>query len=681
MAEYRSAPVPSESMPKGIPYIVTNEAAERFSFYGMKGILVIFMTKYLMDSQGNTDFMTGEEALEKYHLFTSAVYFFPALGALLSDVFLGKYRTILTLSVVYCLGHLALALDETRLGLTLGLTLIAIGSGGIKPCVSAHVGDQFGKSNSHLMEKVFNWFYLAINLGAFVSTLLTPWLLDNYGPHLAFGVPGLLMLLATILFWMGRNVFVHIPPGGMGFVKEVLSVEGLKALGKLSIIYVYVAMFWALFDQTGSAWVLQAEKMNRNFLGFEWLSSQIQAINPILILTLIPLFTLVIYPTVNKFWKLTPLRKITIGFFITVPAFLMPAWIEASIAAGGFPNIAWQLLAYALLTTAEVLVSVTCLEFSYSQAPKKMKSVIMAAYLMSVSLGNVFVSQVNRFIQVEPPSFQPDAPGDYQLELTVDDGTVTVKDRVLVTVLAAGAATPEGPDRSVSDDPSPVAEAGQLIAVAPGESVRLYATAEKNGISGGNRYDWRVVSVPDGSRIDVNSLAERQTRNPTFTPDVAGAYDLEFVYEVGGKQATDTARVVATDTNMAPVVDAGADQRLVMSAEPGATLTVELDAGATFDPDGDDLTYTWRMVDKPASSKLDSADIGSADRPTAGSTLSGAAYYLFWAGCMLLTALLFIPVALLYREKTYIQDEGPGGEPMDPETAKAAARANGADEK
>ncbi len=406
-SQYRSAPVASTEMPKGIPYIVTNEAAERFSFYGMKGILVVFMTKYLMDATGGEDFMSGDEAKGYYHLFTSAVYFFPVLGALLSDIFFGKYRTILTLSVVYCLGHLALALDETRMGLALGLTLIAIGSGGIKPCVSAHVGDQFGKSNAHLLEKVFGWFYFAINLGAFASTLLTPWLLAHYGPHVAFGVPGILMALATLFFWMGRNVFIHVPPSGMDFVKETFSGEGLKTVLRLGVIYCFVAMFWALFDQTGSAWVLQAENMDKNFLGVEWLSSQIQAINPIMIMTFIPLFNgfsigpvkwIGFYPLLDKVFPLTPLRKISIGLFLTVPAFAMPAIIEIWLANGETVNIAWQLFSYVIITAAEVFVSITCLEFSYTQAPKAMKSFIMALFLMSVSLGNVFVSAVNFFI-------------------------------------------------------------------------------------------------------------------------------------------------------------------------------------------------------------------------------------------------------------------------------------------
>ena len=269
-APYLTAPVKSKELPKGIPYIIGNEAAERYSFYGMKAILVIFMTKYLMDSDGARAPMSETEATTWFHLFNSAVYFTPLLGAIVADAFFGKYKTIVSLSVVYCLGHLALALDETRLGLAVGLTLIAIGAGGIKPCVSAHVGDQFGKSNGHLLTKIFGWFYFSINLGAFASQIMTPILLDRFGPHIAFGVPGGLMLLATIVFWMGRREFVHIPAGGMDFLRETFSKEGLKIIGRLCIIYLFVAVFWALFDQSGSKWVLQSDRMDRNWLGIEW---------------------------------------------------------------------------------------------------------------------------------------------------------------------------------------------------------------------------------------------------------------------------------------------------------------------------------------------------------------------------------------------------------------------------
>ncbi|MDH3728948.1 MAG: POT family MFS transporter [Myxococcales bacterium] len=411
-ARYRTAPQPMPGMPPGIPYIVANEGAERYSFYGMRAILVIFMTKFLMNAQGELDVMTDEQAKTWFHGFVTAVYFFPILGAIVSDAFLGKYRTIMTLSIVYCLGHLTLAIDDTRTGLALGLGLIAVGSGGIKPCVSAHVGDQFGQTNSYLLPKVFGWFYFTINVGALASILFAEPLLHRFGASVAFGVPGVLMAIATFAFWMGRNTFVHIPPGGVAFLREVFSAEGLKALGKLFIIYAFIAMFWALFDQQGSAWVLQAERMDRRF-GIDWDPSQAQWLNPALVLLFIPLFNRVVYPAFDRFWPLTPLRKISMGLFLTVFAFVVPAWVEARLDAGESVNITWQLGGYILITAAEILVSITALEFSYTQAPKKMKSLVMGAFLMSVSIGNFFTAGVNYFIQNPDGTSKLEGPSYY----------------------------------------------------------------------------------------------------------------------------------------------------------------------------------------------------------------------------------------------------------------------------
>ena len=395
---YLTKPRKTNSMPKGIPYIIGNELAERFSFYGMKCILIIFMTQYLINDNNALDPMSDTEATKWYHLFTSAVYFTPIFGALLSDVFIGKFKTILLLSIIYCFGHLSLAIDETRFGLIIGLSLISIGAGGIKPCVSAHVGDQFGKTNSILLTKVFSWFYLSINMGAFISTLLTPYLLHNYGPWLAFGIPGLLMLIATYIFWLGRHVFIHIPPKGLAFFKKIVSKESMYSISKLSIIYIFIAIFWSLFDQTGSTWVLQAENLNRNWLGINWYSSQIQSINPIMILIFAPLFSYYLYPKLNKITNLTDLKKISMGLFLAVPSFIIIGFVEKWIELGYTPSIGWQVFAYIILTASEVLVSITCLEFSYTQAPNFMKSLIMGFFLLSVSIGNIFTVWINSFM-------------------------------------------------------------------------------------------------------------------------------------------------------------------------------------------------------------------------------------------------------------------------------------------
>lgn len=399
---FQTVPVQSNRMPPGIPFIVGNEAAERFSYYGMKAILMVYMTKYLLDADGSRAVMTEPDAKVVYHLFSAANYAIAILGALLADLWWGKYRTIIWLSLVYCLGHLALSLDETRIGLFVGLGLIAIGSGGIKPCVSAHVGDQFSSGNQHLLERVYGWFYFSINFGAFFSTMLTPFLLDDprFGPAWAFGVPGVLMALATLTFWLGRFRYVHIPARGANFIRESLSPTGRSVLLRLGVIYLFIAVFWSLYDQTGSTWVAQAERMDRKWLGHEWSSSQIQAINPILIMIFIPLFTQVIYPLLGKLLVITPLGKMSVGFFFAVAAFALSGWIEVQLAAGRPVNISWQMIAFALMTTAEIMVYFTSLEFSYSQAPPTMKSVVMALNLLSVTVGNLFTSLINWLISL-----------------------------------------------------------------------------------------------------------------------------------------------------------------------------------------------------------------------------------------------------------------------------------------
>lgn len=399
-SKYRTVPVKTDRMPPGVPYIVGNEAAERFSYYGMNSILVIFMTQNLMNAQGQPDHMTDAQADAWYHTFVSAVYFLPILGAFLADAVFGKYLIILLLSVVYCFGHFALAINDTRLGLVLGLGLIAFGAGGIKPCVSANVGDQFGALNQHMLPRIFNWFYFSINLGSAFSTLLIPELLNRVGPRVAFGVPGIAMVIATVVFWMGRRKFVHVPPAGLGrYVGELMQGENLKALLNLLILVPFAAMFWALWQQNFSSWVVQSEKMDRHLFGHDWLPAQIQTVNPVFVLIMLPLFSYVIYPTVARFAKVTPLRRFGGGLWAVIVAFLIVGWIQTRIDAGQHPGILWQILAFVVLTAGEVMLSVTHLEFSYTQAPKKMKSLVMCMYLGSISLGNVFTAAVNFFIQ------------------------------------------------------------------------------------------------------------------------------------------------------------------------------------------------------------------------------------------------------------------------------------------
>ncbi|HEX5661532.1 MAG TPA: hypothetical protein VFX59_30290, partial [Polyangiales bacterium] len=238
---YRTAPDHAETgWPKGVPFIIGNEACERFSFYGMKAILFVYLT-HLLASEGVTGALAEREATELLHTFNAGVYALPLVGALIADRWWGKYPTILWLSLLYCAGHACLALFEQDFhGFALGLILICMGAGGIKPCVSAHVGDQFGRGNWGKLERVYQLFYFTVNFGAVFSTLLIPWIKAHYGFSYAFALPGVLMAIATLAFWGGRNVFVHVPPtpGGKLGAADALA-------GALLFLVIALPMFGA----------------------------------------------------------------------------------------------------------------------------------------------------------------------------------------------------------------------------------------------------------------------------------------------------------------------------------------------------------------------------------------------------------------------------------------------------
>ena len=210
------------------------------------------------------------------------------------------------------------------------------------------------------------------------------------------------MFVATLVFWLGRRRFAVVPPAGRVWLRDIFSRQGLSTIARLAAIYAFVAFFWALWDQSnGTTWSLQARSdlMDKELaFGFTLLPAQIQMANALLILVLTPLFSYFVYPFVGRFCAVTPLRKIGTGLFVAASSFLVIAWIEARIQDGHVVSVWWQLLAYVILTAAEVLVSITALEYSYKQAPLTMKSFIMALYLLCISAGNLFTAGVNHYM-------------------------------------------------------------------------------------------------------------------------------------------------------------------------------------------------------------------------------------------------------------------------------------------
>jgi proton-dependent oligopeptide transporter, POT family len=412
-------------LPAAVKYILGNEACERFSFYGMSTILVPYMQQYLGWQRNRAESV--------YHDFVAAAYAMTVVGAWLSDRFFGRYRTILWLSYGYVAGHATLAAMEVAPAaratlLLLGMTLIVIGQAGIKPNLSAFVGDQFTQQQGGLLDRVYSLFYVAINLGSATSQIITPWLLagcafgaarlcEGAAVAWAFGVPGILMALALVIYLMGSRLYVKVPPAGRdpnSFANVLRTrlregeeaarrkhgeevVNGVRSVFRIALVFAPTITFWALYFQYGSSWFNQAEQMDRDVFGWHMESAQMEALNAILILIMVPLFAYVVYPALERAGlKPTMLRRMTAGMFIAAPAFLSAAMIQRWIEQGGRPHIGWQAIQYVIIAIAETLVSVTALEFAYTQAPRRMKGVIMSMYTLSIGGGSFVTSLVTR---------------------------------------------------------------------------------------------------------------------------------------------------------------------------------------------------------------------------------------------------------------------------------------------
>ncbi|MFD2257882.1 POT family MFS transporter [Luteolibacter algae] len=626
--QYRTKPEEIEGMPSGIPHIIGNEAAERFSFYGMKAILAVFLSRYLflMDGGDGTP-MDEARSAELVHLFNGVFYLTPIIGAVLADVFFGKYKVIIWLSIVYCAGHAALAMmgmfGNSEYWLMAGMGLIALGAGGIKPCVSAHVGDQFGARNARLIPRIFNWFYFSINLGAFVSMLLTPWLLEWYGPHWAFGVPGILMAIATFMFWLGRKEFAHVPAGGMAFLKEAFGRDGLIAIFKLTPVYLFVAVFWALFDQTGSTWIFQSEDMDRNFLGFEWLPSQIQSLNSIFVLSFIPLFSLFIYPWVENIWPLSSLRKMGTGFIFMTVAFVLVSLIQVNIDGGGKPNIGWQVLAFALLTISEIMVSIVAMEFAYTQAPRKMKSFIMCFYLAAVALGNFLVAGVNHYIRI------PSAAEEQLIEaigLLPEDWQEDPRTAVLPGYDGISGTEDDFIRRLNAGAKLPLEVPGQEILESAASAITTSAATRGNILPSASEGDKIVSAFKDHWGRPLRYLVLNSTTSRIWSAGADGEWNTKW----------DVGIIIEKNASESEAEPSWFDQ--FHPAEPWlAKRRKEL---------GLDQDSSEETVESFALETFSGGQV----------RLQGASYFWFFSGLMGITAFLFIPFAILYRPKSYLQE-------------------------
>ncbi|KAJ3435869.1 solute carrier family 15 member [Anaeramoeba flamelloides] len=498
------------SFPGRFYFILGTEFSERFCFYGMRALLVLFLI-----SLG----YSNKKATSYFHLFVFFCYFIPILGAFLADCWLGKFRTIFYFSLLYSVGMFLLSFSAkvTSKGLVfLSLFTIAFGSACIKPNVSAFLSDQVTNLTEKLLTRIYSLFYLSINVGSVLSTITTPLIQMNLNYWTAFGISAIIMFVSVIIFRTGKRLYIIVPSTGK-LLKNFLNLMVLalkekwkarktqkwnkehwldwakidenhrlvenrqkkkkknkktksdsgrtlesesesesksksksesetgtdtdtetdsesesdgnfeefdedrnKSLDDLKIfihaiqIFVPLPVFWALFDQHSSTWVIQADQMNLSLKFGSWKTnlspSQIMVLNPALLMIMIPLFDRVIYPLLYRFKiRFAPLMRISVGLLWTVSSFVAAALVQVRIDKYGHGNVhwAWQIPQYALLCIGETLVSITGLQLAISESPKQTRSLMQSVWITTTGIGNLLVTVIEEmnFFEKERDQF------------------------------------------------------------------------------------------------------------------------------------------------------------------------------------------------------------------------------------------------------------------------------------
>ncbi|KAL1920749.1 uncharacterized protein VTP21DRAFT_11384 [Calcarisporiella thermophila] len=448
-----------QRVPKAVYFIIPNEFGERFCYYGIRPLLINFFKGFC----GTDD--VGAKV--HYHTFVYVTYFCPLIGAALSDSFLGKYRTIVSLSVLYFIGTLLFAIFTIPgiLGIPpnipiagpLGaLMLIALGTGGIKPCVSTHGGDQYLPHQKDGIDWFFSIFYTSINVGALISGNITPAVRKNvqcFGEYDCYFygtiMCSIMFALVTAVFIFGVRYYRIVPPVGeflpwkclkvtvtagvrylsasseerkrkkswLDFAEEDYGapfVEETRLFGRVIYMILPMMFFWMIYDQTASEWQSQYVLMDDRIGSIQLSSDQFQQINSFLIIIMVPGLGY-LYPIIERRLKIrcTPLRRMSLGFFLVIVAFVISGLLQISVEKNAKPtkydlagNVVechngcvhswWTVPQWVIVSLGEALASPTGLLFCYEESGKALKAQSSSMWLLMVSFGSMIIAAVEK---------------------------------------------------------------------------------------------------------------------------------------------------------------------------------------------------------------------------------------------------------------------------------------------
>ena len=417
--------------PKGLYLLFFTEMWERFSYYGMRAILILYLTKKLMEGGLGMD---EKYAMLLYGYFTGFVYFTPLIGGWLADRYLGKRLAVTIGGITMMLGQFTLFGLNSTTGLYIGLLLLIIGNGFFKPNISTLVGGLYKDGDSR-RDAAFTIFYMGINLGAMIAPLIIGVVTDNmfattnedgsisYGYRYGFLVSGIGMLLGQVIFnLLGTKYLGDLGTKPVGAVsntevakvqksinpetgKELDEKDEKQRISVIFILLIFAVFFWAGFEQAGSSLSLYTDKyIDRSIGSFEIPTSWFQSVNPLFIVTLAPLFTLFWASPIGR--RLTTPVKMGVGMIILGVGFLFMIGAVAERSANGDVDdvnnkaaLMWLIMTYLLHTIGELCISPVGLSVVTKLSPPKLASVLMAVWMLSSFFANIVGGYIASYVE------------------------------------------------------------------------------------------------------------------------------------------------------------------------------------------------------------------------------------------------------------------------------------------
>jgi POT family proton-dependent oligopeptide transporter len=402
--------------PSGLYVLFFTEMWERFSYYGMRVLLVLYMTKYLLFDPARAADVLGYTALEQflvgifgpmnvqqmssqiYGLYTGFVYFTPVFGGYLADRFWGQNKTVYVGGVLMAIGHFLMASEQMFL---LALLFLILGNGAFKPNISTQVGNLYKEGDSR-RDSAFTIFYMGINLGAFLSPLICGTLGQTVGWHWGFGAAGVGMLIGLVIYWLGGDLIPkdakHVAHQLTKDEKRPLTREEWYSVGALCLLCFLNIMFWAIYEQQGNTLQLWAdEKTNWNLLGLSIPSSWFQSFNPAMIFMFAPLLSAWWGKQSKKGNEPSSVMKMGIGCMLCGLAYVVMILAAKATPEGDKGSVLWLVGTVYMFTMGELFLSPIGLSLVTKIAPKPILSMMMGIWFLSSFFGNYMAGFIGTF--------------------------------------------------------------------------------------------------------------------------------------------------------------------------------------------------------------------------------------------------------------------------------------------